>query len=84
MILPYCLAFFGDIVGIRRENGDHHFFHPALSADVIVKESHMQAHRVKLLDNLDHVRRITAKPVQLGDQDNVAFPDVYLQGLKAG
>ena len=44
----------------------------------------MHTHRVKLLDDLDHVRRITAKPVQLGDQDNVAFLDVYLQGLKAG
>jgi len=84
VILPYCLAFFGDIVGIRRENGDHHFPHRALGGDVVVEKPYMHTHRVKLLDDLDHVRRITAKPVQLGDQDNVAFPDVYLQGLKAG
>ena len=43
----------------------------------------MHAHRVKLLDNLDHVRCIAAQPVQLGDQDNVSFPDFYLQDLKS-
>ena len=42
----------------------------------------MHAHYIELLYNLKHVRRISAKPVQLGDQNNIAFLHLYLQGLK--
>ncbi len=50
---------------------------------MVVEKPHIHAHFIELLDDLDHVRRIAAKPVQLRDQDNVAFLNFYLQGMKA-
>jgi hypothetical protein len=49
---------------------------------MVIEEPYINPCLIKLLNDLDHVRRVAAKPVQFGDEDNIPFLNLYLQGLK--